>query len=59
MPTVWKDYVSIVAINCADDANLPVCREAGIKGVPTSKACKQKKRNKVGNFKLITSWSWI
>ena len=36
-PPEWWPIVQVGAVNCADSANVPVCRHYNITGVPTIK----------------------
>lgn len=37
--TEWKDIVEVGAINCAVDANMPLCQDHNVEGYPTIKVC--------------------
>lgn len=43
---LWKPFVQVTAVNCADDKNMPLCREHSVNSFPTMKYFKRGAANK-------------
>ncbi|EYB89840.1 hypothetical protein Y032_0227g2820 [Ancylostoma ceylanicum] len=42
----WKPFVQVTGVNCADDKNMPLCREHSVNGFPTIKFFKRRAADK-------------